>query len=122
MPLRTFLAASFTNGDEAQRTQRARELTSYPPLPANATANQYKAWAERSMAVDDQLLRELEQYYRRAGTDSLLRSLQKACIFPTAIRSYSDALTAYATSVHVQGTRGLLPGNRRAVDRSSNGK
>ena len=31
VPLRTFLAASFTNGDEAQRTQRAMELTSYPP-------------------------------------------------------------------------------------------
>jgi hypothetical protein len=101
VPLRTFLAASFTTGDEAQRNQRALELTSYPPLQANATANQYKAWAERSMAVDGQLLRELEQYYRRAGTDSLLKSLQKACIFPTqaTVRSYNDALTAYATSV-----------------------
>ena len=101
VPLRTFLAASFTNGDEVQRTQRAMELTSYPPLQVNANATQYKAWAERSMAVDDQLLRELEQYYRRAGTDSLLRSLQKACIFPTraTVRSYSDALTAYATKV-----------------------
>ena len=99
VPLRTFLAASFTNGDEAQRTQRAMELTSYPPLQANATANQYKAWAERSMAVDDQLLRELEQYYRRAGTDSLLKTLQAACTFPTTVRSYRDALTAYATKV-----------------------
>ena len=101
VPLRTFLAASFTTGDQAQRDQRAIELTSYLPLPANVNATQYKAWAERSMAVDDQLLRELEQYYRRAGTDSLLRSLQKACIFPTqaTVRSYSDALTAYATLV-----------------------
>ena len=101
VPLRTFLAASFTNGDEVQRTQRAMELTSYPPLPTNATANQYKAWAERSMAVDDRLLRELEQYYRRAGTDSLLKTLQAACTFPTraTVRSYSDALTAYATKV-----------------------
>jgi len=99
VPLRTFLAASFTNGDEAQRTQRAMELTSYPPLQANATANQYKAWAERSMAVDDRLLRELEQYYRRAGTDSLLKTLQAACTFPTTVRSYRDALTAYATKV-----------------------
>ncbi len=103
VPLRTFLAASFTNGDEAQRTQRAMELTSYPPLQANATANQYKAcqWAERCMAVDGRLLRELEQYYRRAGTDSLLKTLQAACTFPTkaTVRSYSDALTAYATRV-----------------------
>ncbi len=101
VPLRTFLAASFTNGDEAQRTQRAIELTSYPPLQVNANATQYKAWAERSMAVDDRLLRELEQYYRRAGTDSLLKTLQAACTFPTraTVRSYSDALTAYATKV-----------------------
>ena len=99
VPLRTFLAASFTNGDEVQRTQRAMELTSYPPLQVNANATQYKAWAERSMAVDDRLLRELEQYYRRAGTDSLLKTLQAACTFPTTVRSYSDALTAYATKV-----------------------
>jgi hypothetical protein len=51
------------------------------------------------MAVDDRLLRELEQYYRRAGTDSLLKTLQAACTFPTTVRSYSDALTAYATKV-----------------------
>jgi hypothetical protein len=99
VPLRTFLAASFTNGDEVQRTQRAMELTSYPPLQVNANATQYKAWAERSMAVDDRLLRELEQYYRRAGTESLLKTLQAACTFPTTVRSYSDALTAYATKV-----------------------
>ncbi len=50
VPLRTLLAASFkfTTGDEAQRNQRALELTSYPPLQANATTaatTQYKAWA-----------------------------------------------------------------------------
>jgi hypothetical protein len=58
------------------------------------------------MAVDDQLLRELEQYHRRAGTDSLLKTLQKACGrggFQCALDFPTPAGTGGTTLINMEG-------------------
>ena len=80
--LRAVLARSLSQGTAAERAQTALDMTTYPALAATASATQLRSHVQACLAIDTALMRALEQYYTRSGSDSLLKAVRRACVWP----------------------------------------
>jgi hypothetical protein len=97
--LRAVLARSLSQGTAAERAQTALDMTTYPALAASASAAQLRSHVQACLAIDTALMRALEQYYTRSGSDSLLKAVRRACVWPGDRGQFQVVLSVYVNAV-----------------------